>query len=111
MCWLFGITRSCEFYGTPTGCGEKGSPPPSPAASFTTAAASSKEEGLHARPPPHILEVAFFLVSGDFGGGRIGTFSFLLTLTRSSSEEEGQALLLTMPMSTSEEEGQALLLT
>ena len=35
----------------------------------------------------------------------------LLTLTRSSPEEEGQAILLTMPASTSEEEGQALLLT
>ena len=35
---------------------------------------------------------------------------FLLTLSRSSPEEEGQALLLTMPASTSEEEGQALLL-
>ena len=35
-----------------------------------------------------------------FGGGRIGTSPFLLTLTRSSPEEEGQALLLTMPAST-----------
>ena len=49
--------------------------PPSPAASSTTAAGTSEEEGLHARPLPHILEVAFYLVSGEFGGGRIGTFS------------------------------------
>ena len=30
---------------------------------------------MHACLLPHILEVAFCLVSGDFGGGRIGTFS------------------------------------
>ena len=47
----------------------------SPAASSSTAAGTSEEEGLHACPPPHIFEVAFPLVSGDFGGGRIGTFS------------------------------------
>ena len=47
----------------------------SPAASSTTAAGTSEEEGLHACPLPHIVEVAFYLVSGDFGGGRIGTFS------------------------------------
>ena len=30
---------------------------------------------MHACPLPHIVQVAFYLVSGDFGGGRIGTFS------------------------------------
>ena len=64
-----------SFMALPLGVGRKAFHPPSPAASSTTAAASSEEEGLHARPLPHILEVAFFLVSGDFGGGRIGTFS------------------------------------
>ena len=39
------------------------------------AAGTSEEEGLHACPLPHIYEVAFYLVSGDFGGGRICTFS------------------------------------
>ena len=48
---------------------------PSPAASSTMAAGTSEEEGLHACPLPHNFEVAFYLVSGDFGGGRIGTFS------------------------------------
>ena len=95
---------------TPTWCGEKGSPPPSPAASSTTAAGTSEEEGLHTCPLPHILGMAFYLVSGDFGGGRIGTSPFLLTMPVSTSEEEGQALLLTMSASTSEEEGQAFLL-
>ena len=30
---------------------------------------------MHARPLPHILEVAFNVVCGDFGVGRTGTFS------------------------------------
>ena len=71
--------------------------------------------------------MAISLDSGNFGGGRIGTSPFLLTLpvctsegegqafsltsTSATSEEEGQALLLTATMSTSEEEGQDLLLT
>ena len=82
---------------------------PSPAASSTTSAGTSEEEGLHTCPLPNILEMAFFLVSGDFGGGRIGTSPFLLTMPVSTSEEEGQALLLTMSASTSQEEGQAFL--
>ena len=55
--------------------GERLSTLPSPAASSSTAAGTSEEEGLHACPLPHIFEVAFYVVSGDFGGGRIGTFS------------------------------------
>ena len=55
--------------------------------------------------------MAFLLVSGDFGGGRIGTSPFLLTLPVGSSEEEGQALFFTTSASTLEEEGQAFLLT
>ena len=39
------------------------------------------------------------------------TQAFLLAMSASTSEEEGQALLLTTAASTSEEEGQALLLT
>ena len=74
-CVLFGITHGCEFFVTPTGGGDSALHPPSPAASSTTAAGTSEEEGLHACPLPHIAEVAFHLVSGDFGGGRIGTFS------------------------------------
>ena len=48
---------------------------PCPAASASTTTASPEEEGLHARALPHILEMAFNVVSVDFGGGRIGTFS------------------------------------
>ena len=44
--------------------------------------------GLHACPLPRNLEVAFNVVSVYFGGGRIGTVTFLLTVTRSSSEGE-----------------------
>ena len=72
---------------------------PSPTASSTTAAGISEEEGLHTCPLPHNL-------SGNLGGGRIGTSPFLLTLPVCTSEEEGQALLLTLTTSTSEEEGQ-----
>ena len=50
-------------------------------------------------------------VAAFFGGGRIGTSPFLLTMSRSSPEEEGQAHLLTNPASTSEGEGQAFSLT
>ena len=102
--WLFDITLGCVFYGTPTWGGEKGSPPPSPASSSTLTVGTSEEEGLHARPLPRILEVAFIVVSGDFGGGRIGTLPssshcrcvLLLTLTASTTEEEGQGFLLVL---------------
>ena len=60
---------------------------------------------MHARPLPRILEVAFNVISGDFGGGRIGTVSFLLTMTRGSPEGEGQALFLTTTVCSSGEEG------
>ena len=66
---------------------------------------------MHARPLPRILEVAFNVVSRDFGGGRIGTVTFLLTMTMSFPEGEGQALFLTTTVCSSGEEGQALLLT
>ena len=99
-----------SFVSLPLGVGRKALHLPSPAASSTTAAGTFEEEGLHACPLPHIAEVAFYLVSGDFGGGRIGTSPFLLTLTVSTSEEEGQALLLTMTASTLEEEEKAFLL-
>ena len=59
----------------PLGVGRMALHFPSPAASLTMAAGTSEEEGLHACPLPHNFEVAFYLVSGDFGGGRIGTFS------------------------------------
>ena len=49
--------------------------PPSPAATLALAAASSEEEGLHARPLPHILGDYICNVAVYFGGGRIGTFS------------------------------------
>ena len=45
------------------------------------------------------------------GGGRIGTSPFLLSMSRSSPEEEGLALLLILPVCTSEGEGQAFSLT
>ena len=51
--------------------GRKALHPSSPAASSSTTAGTSEEEGLHARPLPRILEVAFNVVSGDLGGGRI----------------------------------------
>ena len=38
-----------------------------------------------------------------FGGGRIGTSPFLLTMSRSSPEEEGQALLLLKMLVSSSE--------
>ena len=53
----------------------------------------------------------FYVVSVYFGGGRIGTFTFLLTLTWCFSEEEGQPPPHISPVCTSEEEGQAFLLT
>ena len=37
--------------------------------------ASSEEEGLHARPLPHILGEYICDIAVYFGGGRIGTFS------------------------------------
>ena len=74
-CVLFGITRGYEFYGNPTGVERKALHHPSPAASSTTAVASSEEEGLHARPLPHISGGYICDVAVNFGGGRIGTFS------------------------------------
>ena len=82
------------FLALPLGVERKGSPPTSPASSSTTTVGTSEEEGLHARPLPRILEVAFYVVSGDFGRGRIGTLLF--TLPACTSEEEGQALFLTL---------------
>ena len=63
--------------------------PSSPPATSALAATSSEEEGLHARPLPHILGVYINIVAVFFGGGRIRTSPFLLTLSRSSPEEEG----------------------
>ena len=78
-----------SFIALPLGVERKALHPPSPGASSTTAAGTSEEEGLHACPLPHIFEVAFCLISGNFGGGRIGTSPFLLTTPVSTSEEEG----------------------
>ena len=77
-----------SFSSLPLGVGRKALHPPSPAASSTTAAGTSEDEGLHTCPLPYILEMAFYLVSGDFGGGSIGTSPFLLTTPVSISEEE-----------------------
>ena len=93
LCWL----------GVHLG-GETGSPPPSPSATSSCTVASSEEEA-------HILGVYFFIDAAYHGGGRIGTSPFLLTMSRSSPEEEGQALLLILPVCTSEGEGQAFSLT
>ena len=82
-----------------------------PPATSASAVTSLEEEGLHARPLPHILGVYINFVAVFFGGGRIGTSPFLLTMSRCSLEEEGEALLLTNPASSSEGEGQALFLT
>ena len=105
------VSNGCEFYVTPTGGGETGSPPPKSSGFVNDGRGYFGGRGTAHRPLPHILEVAFYLVSGDFGGGRIGTSPFLLATTVGTSEEEGQALLLTTSASTSEEEGQAFLLT
>ena len=59
----------------PLGVGRKALHPSSPAASSMTTAGTSEEEGLHARPLPHIVGDCFFSVAEFFGGGRIGTFS------------------------------------
>ena len=96
---------------TPTGGGETGSPLPKSGSFISDGRGYFGGRGTAHRPLPHILEVVLLLVSGDFGGRRIGTFPFLLTLPVGTSEEEGQALLLTTSASTSEEEGQAFLLT
>ena len=74
-CVLVDVTRGCEFYALPLGVGRKALHLPSPAASSTTAAASSEEEGLHARPLPHIFGGYICDFAVYFGGGRIGTFS------------------------------------
>ena len=79
--------------------GRKALHPSSPVASSSTTAGTSEEEGLHARPLLRILEVAFNVVSGDLGGGRIALRPAMSACT---SEEEGQALLLTMSVYTSE---------
>ena len=104
------VSNGCEFYVTPTGGGETGSPPPKSGGFISDGRGYFGGRGTAHLPLPHILEVAFLLVSGDFGGGRIGTSPFLLTTPVGTSEEEGQALLLTTSASTSEEEGQAFLL-
>ena len=105
------VSHGCEFFVTPTGGGETGSPHPKSGGFINNGRGYFGGRGIAHRPLPHILEVAFYLVSGDFGGGRIGTSPFLLTMPMSTSEEEGQALFLTTSASTSEEEGQAFLLT
>ena len=61
--------------------------------------------------PPHKSSGFVNDDRGYFGGGRVGTVPFLLTMTRASSEGEGQALFLTTAVCTSGEEGQALLFT
>ena len=71
--------------------------PPSPAASSATTAGTLEEEGLHACPLPRNLEVAFNVVSVYFGGGRIGTVTFL-TVTSEFFERGKQALHLTFPV-------------
>ena len=98
-----------SFMKLPLGWGERLSTP-KPSGFFNDGRGYFGGRGTAHYPLPHILEVAFSLISGDFGGGRIGTSPFLLTLSVSTSEEEGQALLLTTSASTSEEEGQAFLL-
>ena len=65
---------------TPSGGGETGSPPPMSGGFISDGRGYFGGRGTAHRPLPHILEVAFLLVSGDFGGGRIGTSPFLLTL-------------------------------
>ena len=59
----------------PLGVGRQALHPSSPAASSSCTEASSEEEGLHARPLPHILGEYICDIAGYFGGGRIGTFS------------------------------------
>ena len=105
------VSHGCEFSVTPTGGGETGSPPPQVWRLHQRRLRVLRRKRDCTLPLPHILEVAFYLVSVDFGGGRIGTSPFLLTLPVGTSEEEGQALLLTTSASASEEEGQAFLLT
>ena len=61
--------------------------------------------------PALFLDVFINIVAVFFGGGRIGTSPFLLTMSRRSPEEEGLALLLILPVCTSEGEGQAFSLT
>ena len=82
MCLVERRLVACSDWGW----GDRLSTYPSPAASSATTAGTLEEEGF------------FNVVSVHFGGGRIGTF--LLTVTRSSSEGEGQALLLTMSASS-----------
>ena len=99
VCWL------C----VPLGWGDRLSTPKSRLHHRRPRVLRRKRDCTH--PLPHILEIAILLVSGDFGGGRIGTSPFLLTLPVCTSEGEGQAFSLTSTSTTSKEEGQDLLLT
>ena len=76
---LFGITHGCEFFVTPTGGGETGSPPPKSEGFINDGRGYFGGRGIAHRPLPHIFEMAFYLVSGDFGGGRIGQALLLTT--------------------------------
>ena len=57
---------------TSTGGGETGSPPPKSGGFISDGRGYFGGRGTAHRPLPHILEVAFLLVSEDFGGGRTG---------------------------------------
>ena len=105
------VPHGCAFFVTPTGGGGTGSPPPKSGGIISDGCGYFGGRGTAHRPLPQIFEVAFLLVSGEFGGGRIGTSPFLLTLPVGTSEEEGQVLLFINPACTSEEEGQAFLVT
>ena len=69
------LSVGCVFSGIPLGVVRQALHTPSSPATFALAAASSEEEGLHARPLPHILGDYICNVAVFFGGGRIGTFS------------------------------------
>ena len=57
----------------PPGVGRQALHPSSPPATSALAATSSEEEGLHARPLPHIFGEYFCVDAAYHGGGRIGT--------------------------------------
>ena len=97
------------FLALPLGVGRKAHPS-SPAASSSTAAGTSEEEGLHAYPLPHISRWPSTSSPGTSEEEGLAPSPFLLTMSMSTLEEEGQGLLLTTWLCTSEEEGQALLL-
>ena len=75
--------------------GETGSPPPKSYGFIFSGRGYFGGRGTAHHPLPHILEMAILLDSGYFGGGRIGTSPFLLTLPVCTSEGEGQAFSLT----------------